>query len=304
MLNNKLSVKELITIAPQYLYPHHLFSRLVGWLAGAENETLKNKMIRHFGKRYKTDTREAFSRNLNDYPNLNSFYTRALKQGARPITNVEDGIACPADGIVSQVGKISGGEIIQAKGSTFSVSALLGGESLLINDYAKGVFATIVLSPGDYHWVHMPIDATLQETAHIPGCLFSVNPITLDLIPGLYAKNERVVSFFDSDAGPMAIVMVGSIFSASIETVWDGVITPPTHGEIRYWNYPYNPPSGEKGDEMGRFNMGSTVILLFAGGKVRWEDDFAVGASVKMGQLIGKHSYSNDGAILKSKDGE
>ncbi|MGR8929251.1 MAG: archaetidylserine decarboxylase [Gammaproteobacteria bacterium] len=288
MSNTKLSFKEKLTIAPQYLYPHHLFSRLVGWLAGVGNESLKNKLIRHFGKRYKTNTKEAISRDLNHYPNLNSFYTRALKEDARPITNVENGIACPADGIVSQAGNISGGEIIQAKGSTFSVSALLGGESPLSKNFAKGVFATVVLSPGDYHRVHMPFAATLQQTVHIPGRLFSVNPNTLDLISELYAKNERVVSFFDSDAGPMAIVMVGSIFSASIETVWDGVITPPTHDEIRHWNYPYNPPSAKRGEEMGRFNMGSTVILLLANEKARWEDHFATGASVKMGQLIGK----------------
>lgn len=288
MLNKKLSFKELIKIAPQYLYPHHLTSRLVGWLSRHENEAVKNRLIRRFGKRYRTDTKEAVSRNLNRYPNLNAFYTRALKQGVRPVTKLENGIACPADGIVSQAGQICSGEIIQAKGSTFSVSALLGGESPHAEAYEKGVYATIVLSPGDYHRVHMPFNATLLETAHIPGRLFSINPRTQELIDGLYAKNERVVSFFDSEAGPMALVMVGSIFSASIETVWDGVITPPTHGDIRHWNYPYNPPRGKKGEEMGRFNMGSTVILLFAGDKVGWESDFVEGALVKVGQLIGK----------------
>lgn len=285
-----LSIRELLKISPQYLYPHHLLSRIVGWISRNQQDVLKNKLIRRFGKFYQTNTKEAVSRNLNRYPDLNSFFTRALKKDARPITQLENGIASPSDGVVSQAGFMRAGDVIQAKGRSFSVTALLGGESSHIESYQKGVFATIVLSPGDYHRVHMPFDGTLLETVHIPGRLFSVNPTTQNRIPDLYARNERVVCFFESQAGPMALVMVGSIFSASIETVWDGIITPPTHAEIRHWNYPYNPPGGKKGEEMGRFNMGSTVIVLFAGDKVCWESDFVAGSSVKMGQLIGKLS--------------
>ncbi len=288
MSNKKLSLKELLKLSPQYLYPHHLLSQIVGRLSRMENEAFKNQLIRRFGRRYKTNTREAVSRSLDRYPNLNAFYTRALKPEARPITKLASGIACPADGTVSQAGHISGGEIVQAKGRTFSVKALLGGDSEHSNAFEKGIFATIVLAPGDYHRVHMPFDGTLLETVHIPGRLFAVNQVTQHNLSNLYARNERLVSFFESKAGPMALVMVGSVFSASIETVWDGVVTPPTHAEIRHWNYPYNPPSRKKGEEMGRFNMGSTVILLFADDKMSWEDDLVAGVPVRVGQLIGK----------------
>ena len=288
MLGKTDLFKNFLLISGLYLYPHHLLSRLVGWLCRIENAAFKNKLIRYFGKRYRTNTKEAVSRNLNHYPNLNSFYTRALKPEARPINHLHGGITCPADGTVSQVGKISSGEIVQVKGGAFSVIALLGGKNKYTDPYVDGVFVTIVLSLGDYHRVHMPFDATLLETVHVPGRLFSVNRTTQALIPGLYARNERVVCFFESEAGPMALVLVGSVFASSIETVWEGVITPPTDTEIKRWNYPYNSPTGKKGEEMGRFNLGSTVILLFAGAKVRWEEDLLQETSVKMGRLIGK----------------
>lgn len=245
-------------------------------------------MIRRFGKRYKINTKEAVSRNLKDYPHFNSFYTRRLKASARPITDVDDGIACPVDGVVIQAGVIRDGEIIQAKGKNFTVSSLLGDEGQSVDSFSKGFFTTIYLSPKDYHRVHMPINGTLGETVHIPGRLFNICPSLLNRLPDLYARNERLVSYFDTDIGPMALVMVGSIFSSSIETVWDGVITPPRLSEVRHWNHPYNPPKVKRGGEVGRFNMGSTVILLFANTKVRWEENLIVGKSVRMGELIGK----------------
>ncbi|WP_305907811.1 archaetidylserine decarboxylase [Methylomarinum sp. Ch1-1] len=285
---NTTSLKNFLTIALQYVYPHHLVCRLLSFLAHLENEAWKDYMVKRFGKRYKVNTKEAISRNLKRYPSFNSFFTRELKPGARPITELECGVASPADGTVSQAGKISDGELIQAKGKNYTVAALLGGEEQRTDNFKEGMFTTIYLSPRDYHRIHMPFNGVLQETVHIPGRLFSFDQATVNAMPNLYAKNERVVSFFDTEAGPMALVMVGSIFSSSIETVWDGIVTPPSYSEIRRWNYPYNPPSAKKGEEIGRFNRGSTVILLFAKGAVEWESTMISGNAVKMGALIGK----------------
>lgn len=286
----KTPVLETLETLLQYLLCNRLTAHLLHFLAFCENEKVKNMLIKNFGKHYKINTKEAVSRNLKRYPHFNSFYTRKLKADARSITDLENGIACPVDGIVTQAGIIKEGDIIQAKGKNYSVSSLLGADNQNINSFEKGIFTTLYLSPKDYHRVHMPFNGTLSETVHIPGRLFNIVPSLIERRPSLYAKNERVISFFDTELGPMALVMVGSIFSSSIETVWDGVITPPFSSEIRHWNYPYNPPKVNKGDEVGHFNLGSTVILLFANNKISWEKDLIIGKTVKMGELIGRLS--------------
>lgn len=274
----------------QYILCNRLTARLLHFLAYCEHDKLKNILIRRFGKHYKINTKEAFSRNLNQYPHFNSFYTRRLKIDARQITNVDNGIACPVDGIVTQAGVIKDGEIIQAKGQSYTVSALLGGDHLA-GLFEEGVFATLYIPPKDYHRVHMPFNGTLTESVHVPGRLFNITVPMLERLPNVYAKNERLISCFDTEIGSMALVMVGAIFASSIETVWDGVITPPFTKEVRHWNYPFNPPKVNKGGEVGHFNLGSTVILLFANKNVRWDKGVIAGKAVKMGQLIGKVTH-------------
>ncbi|MGR9114843.1 MAG: archaetidylserine decarboxylase [Gammaproteobacteria bacterium] len=285
---NKVQLKESFITFSQYLLPHHLLSRLIGFLCHWENKAWKDYMIKRFGKFYKVNTKEAVSRNLRHYSSFNHFYIRQLKSGARPITKLQNGVASPVDGTVSQAGTIMEGELFQAKGKKFTIAALLGGDSKHANVFDGGIFTTIILSPGDYHRIHMPLDGTLKETVYIPGRLFSINHITVNGIPEIYARNERVVSVFETASGPMALILIGSIFSSSIETVWDGVITPSSKSEIRHWNYHFNPPTAKKGEEIGCFNMGSTVILLFGKNAVNWDESLAPDHRVKMGELIGR----------------
>lgn len=282
------SIKALLITLLQYIFSHRLPSRLFGFLSRCENKAWKNLIIRKFGKFYKINTKEAVSRDLNNYPSFNHFFTRQLKPGVRPITEIENGVACPVDGTVSQAGMITEGQLFLAKGKKYSIKGLLGGDNKRADLFNSGIFTTLYLSPQDYHRVHMPLDGTIEETVYIPGRLFLINNSTINAVPDLFAKNERVVNIFNTEAGPMALILIGSIFSSSIETVWDGVITPSPAPEIRQWNYPFNPPLARKGEEMGRFNMGSTVIVLFGKDKVRWEPKLAPGSRVQMGELIGK----------------
>ncbi len=231
---------------------------------------------------------EAKEQNPDAYSSFNEFFTRELKPDARLIAAAENAIACPADGAVSQAGHISNNLIFQAKGNHFSSVELLGGNAERAAPFDDGVFTTIYLSPKDYHRLHMPVKGTLKEMIHIPGRLFSVNATTVDSVPGLFARNERVACIFDTDAGPMALVLVGAIFVSSVETVWHGVVTPPTASSVREWHYSENAPVLEKGEEMGRFNMGSTIIVLFGKNRVKWDDTLVAGRTVKLGEQIGK----------------
>lgn len=282
------SIKQLLITLFHYILSHRLSSRFLKFLSHWENEAWKNLIIKKFARHYKINTKEAVSRDLRNYPSFNHFFTRQLKPEARPITELEKGVASPVDGTVSQVGAISDGEIFLAKGKKFTVTALLGGDVKRADSFRNGVFTTIYLSPKDYHRIHMPLAGSIEEAVYIPGRLFLINDATIDKVSGLFAKNERVVNIFNTEAGPMALVLIGSVFSSSIETVWDGVITPSSKSEIRQWNYPFNPPFAKKGEEMGRFNMGSTVIVLFGKNKVQWEATLVPGSRVLMGELIGK----------------
>lgn len=283
-----MSIKETLTTLPQYILPHHLLSQIMSYFTHCENKTWKNLMISQISRIYGVNMDEAQQQDINAYRSFNHFFTRPLKDGARPITDVKNGIASPADGAVSQAGLITAGDIFQAKGKTFTVTDLLGGDAHRAAPFNDGLFTTIYLSPKDYHRLHMPLTGRLKEMIHIPGRLFSVNAATANSVPRLFARNERVVCIFDTEIGEMALVLVGAIFVSSVETVWHGVVTPPTISEVRSWTYTDNAPVLEKGAEMGRFNMGSTIIVLFGKDKAQWQPDFVAGKGVKMGELIGK----------------
>ena len=270
----------------QYLLPHHLLSRLAGCLANCTWSWVKNPFITWFVKRYQVDMSQALEENPTAYSSFNDFFTRALKPDARPLDQTSGSILCPADGAISQLGKIEHGRIFQAKGHSFSVQELLGGNAELAAPFQGGEFATVYLSPRDYHRVHMPLGGTLKEMIYVPGKLFSVNQTTAENVPELFARNERVVCLFDTEAGPMAVVLVGAMIVASVETVWAGLVAPPSR-ELRSTAYGQAAPSLEKGDEMGRFNLGSTAIVLFGPDAMRWSESLKAGDSVQMGQLMG-----------------
>ncbi len=283
-----MTLKEALTTLPQYILPHHFLSRLMSKFTHSEIKAWKNLMITQIIKFYGVNMSEAKEQDINNFASFNHFFTRELKSDIRPITSADDAIACPADGAVSQAGIIEQGQIFQAKGKSFSAVDLLGGDEARAQPFIDGSFTTIYLSPKDYHRLHMPIKGALTEMIHIPGRLFSVNNATANSVPKLFARNERVACLFDTEFGPMALVLVGAIFVSSIETTWHGVVTPPSTDSVRSWQYQDDPLVIEKGVEMGRFNMGSTIIVLFAKDKVKWEAHFKAGKEVKLGELIGQ----------------
>lgn len=270
----------------QYLLPHHFLSRLMLRLTRCRIGWLKNFAIKKFIAHFKIDMSLALDENPEDYENFNQFFTRALKPEVRPISYGEHNIVCPVDGAISQMTAIDEYTIIQAKRQDYTVEALLG-DSEMADLFQNGNFTTLYLSPRDYHRIHMPVDGTLKKVIHVPGRLFSVNPATVHNVPALFARNERVVCLFETPLGSMAFVLVGAIFVASMETVWQGEITPPTHHEVRSWDYTDHPVNLKQGEEMGRFNMGSTVIMLFAKDAMQWLEEHNETDPVQMGQLIG-----------------
>jgi phosphatidylserine decarboxylase len=277
-----------VKIALQYIMPKHLVSRLVGKFAAAKAGALTQAFINWFIKQYKVDMSEAAQSDPKAYASFNDFFTRALKDGIRPLCQ-EDGIMVhPVDGAVSQRGPIEAGQIVQAKGHHYSSVALLGGDEKDAARFDNGDFATIYLAPKDYHRIHMPITGTLSKMIYVPGELFSVNPLTAQNVPGLFARNERVVAIFETQVGPLAMVLVGATIVASIETVWAGTVTPPAGKQVFTWEYPTTGSEAltlEKGAEMGRFKLGSTVVMLFAQDAI---DTFAAGVepgeTTRMGQ--------------------
>ena len=282
-----MTIKEAFTTLPQYILPHHALSKLMSKLTHCENKTWKNLFIRQIIKHYGVNMDEALEPDINAFKSFNHFFTRELNPDARPLATERNAIASPADGVVSQAGNITNGKIFQAKGKSFTATDLLGGDAERAEPFNNGVFTTIYLSPKDYHRLHMPLTGTLREMVHIPGRLFSVNTATTNSVPGLFARNERVAAIFDTDAGPMALILVGAIFVSSIETVWHGVVTPPSITSVRRWLYQENAPVLKIGEEMGRFNMGSTIIVLFAKDQAQWNPDFTADKIVKLGEHIG-----------------
>lgn len=283
-----MNIIQTLTSLLQYSLPHHFLSALVSKFTHSEIKIWKNLMISQIIKFYKVDIAEARQTDINSFASFNHFFTRELKPGIRPISPHTNAIACPADGEISQTGIIDQGEIFQAKGKSFSTLELLGGNKARAESFMQGSFTTIYLSPKDYHRLHMPVQGSLTEMIHIPGRLFSVSHTSANSIPNLFARNERVVCMFDTELGCMALILVGAIFVSSIETTWHGVVTPPTSKAIRSWQYQNNRIIINKGDEMGRFNMGSTIIVLFAKDKMTWNEKFIAGKKVKLGEVMGE----------------
>ncbi len=274
-------------VLSQYLTPQHSLSRAAGRLAESHVGLVKGSFIHWFARRYDVDMSEAAEPDLDAYPDFNSFFTRALRPDARPIDTSPDSLVSPADGRISQLGAISEERIFQAKGQSFTTTELLGGDQSRAAPFRNGSFATIYLSPRDYHRVHMPVAGTLREMIHIPGKLFSVNPATTAQVPRLFARNERVVCLFDTDRGPMALVLVGAMIVASVETVWAGLVARGKGGPHVAYHPPEHPIHLDKGAEMGRFLLGSTVIMAFPEGQARWQEDIQAGNSIRMGQRLG-----------------
>jgi len=282
------SAVDYLKSLPLYLLPHHALSRLMFALTRVRTPWFKNAFIRWFSRRFDIDWQEAASPRPQDYEHFNAFFTRRLKDGARPVEGGDDCLVSPADGRVSQLGAVEAGRILQAKGRRFTATALLGGDPERARRFGDGRFMTVYLSPRDYHRVHMPVRGRLLETVYIPGRLFSVAPHTTRVVPGLFARNERLVCLFDTDAGRMALVLVGAIFVAAIETVWAGLVTPPHRRRIEVTDYRDAGIELPRGAELGRFNMGSTVILLFEDQRVAWTDSLAADQPLRTGQRIGR----------------
>lgn len=273
-------------VLSQHIAPQHLISKFAGGCAASTTPWIKNALIRRFVKAFNVDLTEA-ARTVEQFESFNDFFTRELREGARPIADHTEFIACPADGAVSQIGAITDGQIFQAKGREYSVTALLGGDAEQAQKYENGSFATIYLSPRDYHRVHMPAGGTLQSTAYVPGDLFSVNQETAEGVDALFARNERLVCHFEGDIGGFASVMVGAMIVAGIDTVWDNQFS--THARsIVKEDFGSDSVVLAAGDEMGRFYLGSTVILLFEPGKVQWLQELQAGSPVRMGQPIAR----------------
>jgi len=276
---------------PLALLPHQRLSRLVRRAARWRTVWWKNLVIRVFTKHYGVDLAEAKIPRPEDFPDFNSFFTRALRPGVRRMPQEQQAIACPVDGSVSELGDIRDDSLIQAKGREYSLVTLLGGDANRADRFRNGKFITLYLSPRDYHRVHMPVTGRLYETCYVPGRLFSVAPHTTRAIPGLFTRNERLCAMFDTAAGPMAMILVGAIFVSCIETVWEGVVNPAPGRALAVRHFPDSgayPVELQRGEEMGRFNMGSTVILLYGRDRVDWLDHLQPGGTVRLGDVLGR----------------
>lgn len=272
----------------QHLLPKQLLTSLAGRFASSKSGALTTAVIRWFIARYGVNMSEAAEPDITRFVTFNEFFTRALKPGARPLDHAD--VICPVDGAISQLGAINGDQIFQAKGHHYSTTALVGGDAALAAQFANGDFATLYLSPRDYHRIHMPCDGTLTRMIHVPGALFSVNPATARGVPGLFARNERVVCVFEGAHGPFVMVLVGATIVGSMGTVWHGVVNPPRPGTLREWNYEAGAVTLEQGDEMGRFLLGSTVVMLFPSGQVRLNPDWSAERAVRLGETMGSYA--------------
>ncbi|HSW09062.1 archaetidylserine decarboxylase [Aquabacterium sp.] len=282
-------MSDRLAVLPQYLLPKQALTALAGAIASRPWGGLTTRKIRWFVGRYGVNMAEAANPDIASYATFNAFFTRPLKPDARPLADAA--LICPVDGAISQFGAIARDQIFQAKGHAYTTTALVGGDAALAADYQDGHFATLYLSPKDYHRIHMPCDGRLRRMIHVPGALFSVNPSTARGVPGLFARNERVVCVFDSAAGPFVLVLVGATIVGSMATVWHGVVNPPRPGRLRDWVY-----TGEQaitlkqGDEMGRFLLGSTVVMLFpkqwAGAPLAFNPAWAPGQAIQLGEAM------------------
>jgi phosphatidylserine decarboxylase len=275
-----------LAVLPQYLLPKGPLTRLAGRVAGAERGARTTRLIGWFVRRYGVDMSEAAEPDIAAYKSFNEFFTRALKPGARPLAQAD--LVCPVDGAISQFGRIRGDQIYQAKGHDYGTRALVGGEAELASRFDDGHFATLYLSPKDYHRIHMPCAGRLTRMLHVPGELFSVNPTTARGVPGLFARNERVVCVFEGADGPFVMVLVGATIVGSMATVWHGVVNPPRPGQVREWRYEDRTIELAQGAEMGRFLLGSTVVLLFQTGGLQFNPGWMPGGAIRLGEMMAR----------------
>ena len=278
-------MSDSIAVLPQYLLPKKALTVFAGWVAGAKGGALTTALIRWFVKRYNVNMAEAQEPDIAAYASFNDFFTRALKDGARPLDNAD--YLCPVDGAISQCGAIAGDQIFQAKGHSYSTTALVGGDAKLAAQFQDGSFATLYLSPRDYHRIHMPCDGALRRMVYVPGDLFSVNPTTARGVPGLFARNERVVCVFEGDAGPFVLTLVGATIVGSMATVWHGQVNPPRSPQICEWQYEAGQVAFKKGAEMGRFLLGSTVVMLFGRNRLAFNPEWSATRPIRMGEAMG-----------------
>jgi phosphatidylserine decarboxylase len=278
-------VSDRLAVTPQYLLPKRLLTVFAGQVANLRGGALTHAIIRWFVAKYGVDMAEAADPRIENYASFNEFFTRPLRQGARPIDTAP--LVCPVDAAISQFGPIEHDQIFQAKGHSYSTRALVGGDQQLAHQFDHGHFATLYLAPRDYHRIHMPCEGRLKRMIYVPGDLFSVNPLTARHVPGLFARNERVVCVFDTAFGPFINVLVGATIVGSVATVWHGVVNPPRTRKIREWRYGDENIVLGKGAEMGRFLLGSTVVMLFPKNVVTFASDWAPSQPVRLGQAMG-----------------
>jgi phosphatidylserine decarboxylase len=281
-------VSDRFKVYSQYLLPKQALTAFAGWVASRQRGSVTTALIRWFVGKYQVNMAEAANPDISSYLSFNDFFTRALRPDARPLAAAS--LVCPVDGAISQFGSIEGEQIFQAKGHQYSTTALVGGDAALAAQFHGGSFATIYLSPRDYHRIHMPCDGRLLRMIYVPGDLFSVNPVTARGVPGLFARNERVVCVFEAAQGPMLLTLVGATIVGSMATVWHGVL--PREGVVREWHYDNQTPPVwlKKGDEMGRFLLGSTVVLLFPQGPLQFNPGWQPGGPVRLGDAMANFS--------------
>ena len=278
-------MSDRLAVLPQYVLPKQALTALAGKFASAQAGGLTTSVIRWFVGRYGVNMAEAANPDIAGYASFNEFFTRPLKEGARPLAHAD--FICPVDGAISQFGAIARDQIFQAKGHSYSTTALVGGDATLAARFENGLFATLYLSPKDYHRIHMPCAGKLLRMIHVPGELFSVNPVTARGVPGLFARNERVVCVFEGEAGPFVMALVGATIVGSMATVWHGVVNPPRPGRLRDWRYEDQDLRYGRGAEMGRFLLGSTVVMLFPQGSLSFNPEWAPGRAIRMGEAMG-----------------
>jgi phosphatidylserine decarboxylase len=281
-------VSDRLKVLPQYLLPKKALTAYAGWRATREWGPRTTKLIAGFVEKYGVDMSEAADPDIARYKSFNDFFTRALKPGARPLARAD--LVCPVDGAISQFGAIEQDQIFQAKGHVYSTTALVGGDAALAKQFDDGHFATLYLSPKDYHRIHMPCDGRLLRMIHVPGDLFSVNPLTARGVPGLFARNERVVCVFDSAHGPFVLTLVGATIVGSMATVWHGVVNPPRVADVREWRYDDQAITLKQGDEMGRFLLGSTVVMLFPQAALRFNPLWVPAKPIRLGEAMADYA--------------
>lgn len=291
----------------QYILPKNLLTQLAGWGADCRAGWLLTRIVlKTFVRIYKIDMQEAQQPDLATYSTFNEFFTRPLRKEARPINTDPNILVMPADGVLSQFGHINGHDILQAKGHSYNLKALLAGDDKMVTCFTNGDFITTYLSPRDYHRVHMPCNGVLRKMLYVPGKLFPVNSLAAASIPNLFARNERVICLFDTDFGPMALILLGATIVGSIETAWFGTVVPPREGIIKSWRYPHLKAEGSilllKGQEMGRFKLGSTVISLFSSGHIVLEESLHLRKVTRVGQRLAKGLVLDDNSILGVND--